>query len=140
MSILHANIWENCRQNFTNSTQKAWVIWQKFVIFQDSIMAAEWCSWILAKGLFFVFLKICPCGLKLSRQIGITCLLHFEVYFHVLDNFYVNCQNNRNYNSNKFSYKFAFIPVLSFRSNKKLESNFQQVGDLVARNISVFCL
>ena len=45
-------------------------------------------------------------------------------------------ENNRKYNSYKFSYKFAF---LSFRSNSKQESNFQQVGDLVRRNVSVFC-
>ena len=49
-------------------------------------------------------------------------------------------ENNRNYNSYKFGYKFGFIPVLSFRRNQKEESNFQQVGDLVTRNISVFCL
>ena len=49
-------------------------------------------------------------------------------------------ENNRNYNSYKFSYKAAFLPVLSFRRNKKLESNFQQVGGLVTKNISVFCL
>ena len=48
--------------------------------------------------------------------------------------------NNRNYNSYKFSYKFDVIPVLSFRSNQKQESDFQQVGDLVTRNISAFCL
>ena len=44
--------------------------------------------------------------------------------------------NNRNYNS----YKFDVIPVLSFRSNQKQESDFQQDGDLVTRNISAFCL
>ena len=49
-------------------------------------------------------------------------------------------ENNRNYNSCKFSYKFDFIPVLSFRRNQNQESKFQQVGDLVTRNISVFCL
>ena len=49
-------------------------------------------------------------------------------------------ENNRNYNSYKISYKFDFIPVLSFRRNQKQESNFQQVGDLVTRNISDFCL
>ena len=49
-------------------------------------------------------------------------------------------ENNRNYNSYKFSYKFDFIPVLSFRRNQKQESKFQQVGDLVTRNISPFCL
>ena len=48
-------------------------------------------------------------------------------------------KNNRNYNSYKFSYKFAFIPCLSFRRNQKQESNFQQVADLVMRNISIFC-
>ena len=49
-------------------------------------------------------------------------------------------ENNRNYNSYKFSYKFDFIPVLSFRRNQKQEPKFQQVGDLVTRNISAFCL
>ena len=33
-----------------------------------------------------------------------------------------------------------YIPVLSFRRNQKQELNFQQVGDLVTRNISVFYL
>ena len=49
-------------------------------------------------------------------------------------------ENNRNYNSYKFSYKFDFIPVLSFRRNQKQELKFQQVGDLVTRNISAFRL
>ena len=39
------------------------------------------------------------------------------------------CENNRYYNSYKFSYKFDFIPVFSFRRNQKQEYNFQQVGD-----------
>ena len=34
----------SCQQNFTDSMQKAWTIWQKFAIFQDSIMPAERCS------------------------------------------------------------------------------------------------
>ena len=49
-------------------------------------------------------------------------------------------ENNNNYNSNRFSYKFAFIFFLSFLTNQKQESDFQQVGGLVARNISAFCL
>ena len=32
------------------------------------------------------------------------------------------------------------IPFLSFRRNQKQESNFHQVGDLVMRDISAFCL
>ena len=48
--------------------------------------------------------------------------------------------NNCNCNSYKFSYKFAFIPVLSFRRNQKQELKFQQVGDLVTINISAFSL
>ena len=47
-------------------------------------------------------------------------------------------ENNHNYNSYKFSYKFDFIPVLSFRRNQKQEPKFQQIGDLVTRNISAF--
>ena len=54
-----------------------------------------------------------------------------EIFFH---------ENNGNYNNYKFSHKFAFIPFLSFRRNLKQESNFQQVGGLVTRNVSVLCL
>ena len=46
--------------------------------------------------------------------------------------------SNRNYNSYKFSYKFAFILFFSVLSNQKQESGFQQVDGLVRRNISVF--
>ena len=49
-------------------------------------------------------------------------------------------ENNRNYNSYRFSYKFTFMLFLSFLTNQKQESDFQQVGGLVTRNISVFCL
>ena len=49
-------------------------------------------------------------------------------------------ENNRNYNSYRFSYKFAFILFFSFLTNQKQESGFQQVGGLVTTNISVFCL
>ena len=48
-------------------------------------------------------------------------------------------ENNRNYNSCKVNYKVTCIPFLSFRKNQKQESNFQQVGSIVTRNISVFC-
>ena len=47
-------------------------------------------------------------------------------------------ENNRNYNSYRFSYKFAFVLYLGFLTNQKQESDFQQVGGLVTRNISVF--
>ena len=50
------------------------------------------------------------------------------------------CENNLNYNSYKCSYKFTFISFLSFRRNQKQGSNFQQVGGLVTRNSSAFCL
>ena len=49
-------------------------------------------------------------------------------------------ENKRNYNSYKFSWKFAFIPFLSFRRNQKQESNFQQVEGLITRKIPCFCL
>ena len=49
-------------------------------------------------------------------------------------------ENNRNYISFRFSYKFAFILFLSFLTNQKQESGFQQVGGLVTRNIFAFCL
>ena len=46
-------------------------------------------------------------------------------------------ENNRNYNFHRFSYKFAFFSFLFFLTNLKEESNFQEVGSLVTRNISV---
>ena len=48
--------------------------------------------------------------------------------------------NDRNYNSYKFSYKFTFIRVLSFHRNQKQESSFQEVGDLVTKTSFAFCL
>ena len=47
-------------------------------------------------------------------------------------------ENDRTYNSYRFSYKFPFILFLSFLTNQKQESYFQQVGGLVTRNISIF--
>ena len=47
------------------------------------------------------------------------------------------CENNRNYNSCKFSSKFTFILFVLSR-NQNQESNFHQVGDLVTRNICFF--
>ena len=44
-------------------------------------------------------------------------------------------QNNRNYNSYKFSYKFAFILFVFSLTNQKQESRFQNVGGLVTKNI-----
>ena len=49
-------------------------------------------------------------------------------------------ENNHKSNYYKFSYKFAYIPVLPFRRNQKQKLNFQEVGDLVMRNTSAFCL
>ena len=44
-------------------------------------------------------------------------------------------ENDRNYKSNKFSYKFAFMLLFSFLTNQKQKPGFQQVGGLVTRNI-----
>ena len=49
-------------------------------------------------------------------------------------------EENRNYNSYRFSYKLVFILFLSFLSNQQQESGFQQVGGLGTRNNPVFCL
>ena len=47
-------------------------------------------------------------------------------------------ENNRNYNSCRFSYNFVLILFLSKKKeDKKQESGFQ-AGGLVTRNISVF--
>ena len=47
-------------------------------------------------------------------------------------------ENNRNYNSYKFSYKFPFTFILSFLTNQKQEPGFQLIGGLV-QEIFVFC-
>ena len=49
-------------------------------------------------------------------------------------------ENNHNYNSYKFSYKFTFIPFLFLHRSQKQESNFQQVRGLVTRSKYLFCL
>ena len=47
-------------------------------------------------------------------------------------------ESNRNYNSYRLSCKFPFILFLSFLTNQKQETCFQQVGSMVTRNIFVF--
>ena len=64
------------------------------------------------------------CAAKVLLAIG-------EIFLH---------ENSLNYNSYRCSYKFAFIFFLSFLTNEKQKSGFQQVGGLVTRDISVFCL
>ena len=49
-------------------------------------------------------------------------------------------ENKRNNNSYRFIYKFVFILFLSFLTNQKQGSCFQQAGDLLTENIFVFCL
>ena len=48
--------------------------------------------------------------------------------------------NESTYNFCKFSYKFAFIPLLSIRKIPKQAPVFQPVGDLVTKHFSVFIL
>ena len=64
-----------------------------------------------------------------KRCVAKDLLAIWEIFLH---------ENNRNYDSYRFSYKFTFILFLSFLANQKQESGFQQVGGLVTRNISVF--
>ena len=45
---------------------------------------------------------------------------------------------NRNHNSYRFNYKFGLIHFLSFITNQKQETGFQQVVGLVTRNTSFF--
>ena len=47
-------------------------------------------------------------------------------------------ENSYNYDSYKFSNKFTFF--FSFRTNQKQESNFQEAGGLLTKNIFVFCI
>ena len=59
------------------------------------------------------------------------CSKILDILFH---------ENDRNYNPYRLSYKFTFIIFLSFLTNQKQEASFQQVGGLVTKNLSVFCL
>ena len=68
---------------------------------------------------------------KSSDQRKILCVEIWEIILH---------ENDHSYSSYRCSYKFAFIHFLSFLTNQKQESGFQQVGGLVTRNISGFCL
>ena len=45
-----------------------------------------------------------------------------------------------NYNFCKFSYKFACIPLFSFRKNQQQELIFQQVSGLVTKEKYFFCI
>ena len=47
-------------------------------------------------------------------------------------------ENNHKSNIYKLSNKFTYITVLFFLRNQKQELDFQQVGDLVTENVSVF--
>ena len=49
-------------------------------------------------------------------------------------------ENNQNYNFKRFIDKFAFILHLSFLTDQKQDSDFQQVDGLLTRNITDLCL
>ena len=66
-----------------------------------------------------------------NHSVEKVLLAIWEIFIH---------ENNRNYNSYRFSHKFAFILFLVFLTIQKQELCFQQVGGQVAKNISVFCL
>ena len=49
-------------------------------------------------------------------------------------------KENINFNSYKFSHKLASIPFSSFCMKQKQEPYFMEVGVLVTKNVSAFCL
>ena len=65
---------------------------------------------------------------------------HFAAKFSLAISKIFLQENNRSYNSYRFSCKFDFILVLSFFIKQKQGSGFMQVGGLTKRNIYVFCL
>ena len=79
---------------------------------QVALFAVLWFKWSMKKH----------CVAKVLLAIS-------EIFLH---------ENNGNYNSYRFSYKFAFILIVSFTSQNQ-EPGFQQVVHLVVTNISV-CL
>ena len=90
--------------------------WREFAkgILQIVLFAILWFKWSVKKH----------CVAKVLLAI-------WEIFLH---------ENNRKNNSDISSYKFAFVLFLLFLTIEKQESGFQQVGGLVMRNISVFCL
>ena len=56
-----------------------------------------------------------------KRCVAKVLLAIGEIFLH---------ENNRNYDSYRFTYKFAFILFMPFLTNQKQESGFQQVGDI----------
>ena len=91
------------------------------------------CQWdLLLRAYYSLFyLQFCDSNDQWKNTVARVLLAVWEIFLH---------ENNHNYNSCRYSYKFAFILVLPFLTNQKQESDFQQVGGLVARNISAFCL
>ena len=77
------------------------------------------------------YLQFCHSSDRWKNTVWQLLLAIWEIFFH---------ENNRNYNSCRFSYKFPFILFLSFLTNQKQESGFQQAGGRITRNISDFCL
>ena len=73
-----------------------------------------------------LYLQLCDSWSVKKICVAKALLEIWEIFLH---------ENNRNYHFYRFSYKFAFIPFLSFLTNQKQKSGFQQVGGLVKRNI-----
>ena len=75
-------------------------------------------------------------------QVILFTVLYFKLsvkvnYLYYLKHFFIR----NNYNFCKFSYNSQILSLfLFFRRNKDQVSIFQQVGGLVTRHISVFCL
>ena len=80
---------------------------------------------------FFLFTVLWFEGSVKKHCVAKVSLAIWEMFLH---------ENNSNYNSYRFSYKFTFIQILSFFINQKKESGFQQVDGLLMKNIYVFCL
>ena len=66
-----------------------------------------------------------------EKTLGNVLLAIWELFLH---------ENNQIYNSYRFIDKFAFILLLSFLTDQKQDSDFQQVGGLLTRNITDLCL
>ena len=77
------------------------------------------------------YLRVCDSRDQKNYCVAKVLLSIWEIFLY---------ENNPNYNANRFSYKFAFLPSLPFLAKQKQESNFQQVECVAMRNISVLCL
>ena len=114
---------KNTFPNKSDKSNNSWKPWKIIIIFGKKLASICWgrsTSWFVYGFAFQVVCEKTLCSKACTRNLR---------YLY---------ENNPNYTSYKFSCKVVFITFLSFCRKQKQESNFQQVCDLVMRNIWTF--